>query len=473
MDKKLYSIFILLLLDISFCFCQSVDDFRTNSSGNWNILSKWERWDGSSWVNPAPSLPSATSNVTIQPGHTITVNQAVNIENLDVKGTLTGNGANSLTTSGNFSSSGTVNFGSAGGDITIQGSLSINAGSFTIRSYKISVTNTTTISSGTFTDNNNNGTDTFTGLVTVLGSGAFTSTSVTTATNMLFNNGLTHSSSGTTALGSATITGNLSISQGALTVSSGNFSISGTTDISGGAFTDNNNGGVDTFTGLVTVSNNATWTTSSVTTISNLIFENGLTQSSSGAISVGSANFNTNSQNITITPTNGTGNISFARSVYFNVNTTISGTGTGSLTFSRVVMIAGSASTPVSLINQRTVIINGQLNGTLGTSTWFNDNGSVLYYNSTTSPMNTGVFDVATNANTVVYNNTSSSQTVKGTTYHHLTINKSGSTGTLDANTIVNGNLSITSGIFNISNFDFYVYGTTDISDPLTFQLNQ
>jgi pectin methylesterase-like acyl-CoA thioesterase len=55
---------------------QNVGDFRTHStSGNWNDPSMWERWDGSTWVNPAPSTPDSSAGVvTVLSGDSVIVN---------------------------------------------------------------------------------------------------------------------------------------------------------------------------------------------------------------------------------------------------------------------------------------------------------------------------------------------------------------------------------------------------------------
>lgn len=71
-NTLLYFLLILLLpLNNS---AQSVDDFRTFQSGNWNSTSTWERFDGSSWINPAPIVPTYTNGaITIRNTHTVTV----------------------------------------------------------------------------------------------------------------------------------------------------------------------------------------------------------------------------------------------------------------------------------------------------------------------------------------------------------------------------------------------------------------
>jgi endo-1,4-beta-xylanase len=48
--------------------------YRSLQSGNWNDVSTWEQYNGTSWVSPVSASPSAIQAlITIQSGHTITV----------------------------------------------------------------------------------------------------------------------------------------------------------------------------------------------------------------------------------------------------------------------------------------------------------------------------------------------------------------------------------------------------------------
>jgi hypothetical protein len=70
----------------------NVGDFESHQSGDWNDVHTWERFDGSSWVNPAPSTPTNTSGViNILNGHTINVLSADSADQLTILsgGTLT------------------------------------------------------------------------------------------------------------------------------------------------------------------------------------------------------------------------------------------------------------------------------------------------------------------------------------------------------------------------------------------------
>ncbi len=99
---------------------QNAGDFRSFQSGNWNDVNTWERYDGASWVNPAPSTPTETDGViTIQAGHSVDVNLDVSIDQTVIESTATLNVAGGFTL--------TINDG-AGTDLQNNGTLSIAAG---------------------------------------------------------------------------------------------------------------------------------------------------------------------------------------------------------------------------------------------------------------------------------------------------------------------------------------------------------
>ncbi len=94
MKKILTSFFLLIVFLYSVnLYSQSVGDYQSFQSGNWSDVNSWSRWDGTQWVNPAPSTPDSTQNVavTILSGHNITVAASVGIGSLSVNsgGTLT------------------------------------------------------------------------------------------------------------------------------------------------------------------------------------------------------------------------------------------------------------------------------------------------------------------------------------------------------------------------------------------------
>ncbi len=91
-----------LTLFFSQIISQTAGDFRSFQTGNWNALTTWERFDGTNWVNPAPSIPgSADGLITIRNTHTVTItaNPLAGIDQvtIDVGGTLTSSGATPTT----------------------------------------------------------------------------------------------------------------------------------------------------------------------------------------------------------------------------------------------------------------------------------------------------------------------------------------------------------------------------------------
>jgi hypothetical protein len=76
MNYKVVICLLVISLCISISYAQlSSGDYRSIASGNWNAASTWEVYDGSTW-SAASVAPTATNNVFIQIGHTVTLTQA-------------------------------------------------------------------------------------------------------------------------------------------------------------------------------------------------------------------------------------------------------------------------------------------------------------------------------------------------------------------------------------------------------------
>jgi hypothetical protein len=43
-------------------------DYRSITSGNWNSLTTWERYNGAAWVAPAVTPDDGDKTITIQTG---------------------------------------------------------------------------------------------------------------------------------------------------------------------------------------------------------------------------------------------------------------------------------------------------------------------------------------------------------------------------------------------------------------------
>jgi flagellar hook capping protein FlgD len=56
---------------------QSAGDFRSHTSGDWGNTATWERYNGSSWVTPAPTIPDTLGLTTIRTGDSVVVTDSV------------------------------------------------------------------------------------------------------------------------------------------------------------------------------------------------------------------------------------------------------------------------------------------------------------------------------------------------------------------------------------------------------------
>ena len=247
-----------------------------------------------------------------------------------------------------------------------------------------------------------------------------------------------------TQSGAVTVQGNLLI-QGTSAVNTitlnpaaNALTVNGTTTINtGGFFNDNNDAGVNTFTGSITLGGSGGFTTIN-TTAARLLINGGIIQGSSSNFSTGT--------------------------VTFGANQSISGAGAGLVTLGDVLI-----GNNFNVTNQITVNITNTLNGLNGSSTWSNANGSVLNYSGAGMPMTTGAFTVNTATNTVNYN-AAGVQMINNTTYSNLTISGSG-TKTLQGNTTVGNNLNVSAGTFDLGTTatTLGITGTATITGALSF----
>lgn len=200
---------------------------------------------------------------------------------------------------------------------------------------------------------------------------------------------------------------NLTIESGA-TLNCTNFdlTVNGITNLFG-TLTDNNDKGINTFIGTVTIYPGGNWNTKRVTNDLGLIFQNGITNNGS-SFQAGTATFKTNDQNLA-----GNTPMSFDNNVFISGNIIVNNQNTAGIT------------------------INGVLDGVAG-NTWKNDLNTALYYNNVTEPMANGNLDVAEITNTVYYS-LDGQQGIKATTYYNIvcTLNK---TNTLTSPSLLQAN---------------------------------
>jgi hypothetical protein len=126
------------------------------------------------------------------------------------------------------------------------------------------------------------------------------------------------------------------------------------------------------------------------------------------------------------------------------------------------VRVEGAISVTLTTVGSGICQINGELTGTIPSSTFINS--GVLYFNNpVTYSYATGVFNTTSFANTVGYI-FNGNATLPYATYSSLLISGTG-TKTLGANTTVNGNLSSSGGgTFELSTYDIIINGTTSLS---------
>jgi hypothetical protein len=224
-----------------------------------------------------------------------------------------------------------------------------------------------------------------------------------------------------TGTGTTTISGNLIVTQGTLTLNAFTtaLAVTGTTTMgntgSTAQITVNSVTGTRTFTGLVTVGANGTWNNSINATDT---FRGGITLNASGTFTAGTAiqTFDTNSQALTGT---------------FSIPS---------------VTVTGAA---VVLTNNNSLTVNTALAGTGGLT----QAASATLNLGGTSGI-TGTLDASANPNTVNYTTTAGGQAVRGATYYNLTLSNTSNTDTANGAISVNGTLTTTSGgMLNMSTF--------------------
>ena len=116
MKSKLLLCILLSSLSI-LVYGQSVGDYRSKQTGNWNAASNWERFDGTTWLAAVTPPTSADGVITVRTGHTITVNVNTSADQIIVQA------SGVLTMAADL----TLNDG-AGDDLTINGTMHFNIG---------------------------------------------------------------------------------------------------------------------------------------------------------------------------------------------------------------------------------------------------------------------------------------------------------------------------------------------------------
>lgn len=390
-----------------------------NVAGNWNAPATWSGCGG--------GVPGAADDVVIANfARTYTVNANAQCRSLTFQGgdqatTLQINGGQTLTVNGNtVINSPTANVTkrlnvrangrlAANGDLTLAGGGGNQRAELQIDSNAGSLATVT----GNLNVNNTNARVTFGGAGTLRVGGNFANGGTfTRGTGTVLYNGagnqnvgaytyqnLTVSKTGGTAVttGVTTVNSVLSVTAGALNVAGFNFTVTGTTGITG-TLAHTSTAGTKIFTGRVTVNPGGTWRNNTVN--EDITLRGGLTNNGTFTSGTGTYTFDTNNNQ----QLNGTG-ITFARDVVANR----------------------------TVVNNTTVTIGRNLSGS---STWTNNTNSTL---NIAGNLTSGL-TASASGNTVNYNG-AAAQSARGATYWHLTIGSAGLV-TLSADTNIRGNLT-------------------------------
>jgi SHS2 domain-containing protein len=326
------------------------------------------------------------------------------------------------------------------GDLAVtSGILSVTAGTFTV-SGSATVDGTLTMGAATVIDFNgstvNNGTINITSatgtkdLIDLTNNGTI---NFTVAETMTLSGDLVMGTNGIitgTNTGLITVGGNLSVTGSGNTIGRSTITVTGTTNVTG-EVDFNSLTGTKTLIGLVTISGTGAWSNSGN---SAFVLQGGLTHTGASFTSgTGIYTFNTNPQSIA-----GTSQLTISSVTVTGVTVTNDNTNVAGLTIA--VALAGTGG------------LTNPMNATLnigGTST-------ITTLTATAVP------------NTVRYTSTTGAQTVKATTYHHLTVDKTSTVATISAATTINGDLNITSGTLTVSGGVFAANGSITIDGIMT-----
>lgn len=430
----IFSLF-LLLGTFTQVFGQSTDDYRTRQSGNWNALTTWERYNGTTWQNLTGAAPltlpnSGDNNITILSGHIVIVTSNITVDQVVIEtgGQVTINNAFTLRiangTGTDLNVFGTLQTNSTAGNVTGNNAgIRVNGGasiSFNSGGTYIHNVNGEGIPTATWDANSNCN---ITGV---------TSTIPTAASfNQTFGN-FTWNCAGQTAILSLagnlrTINGNFAVSSTGLTgtaelrLSSGTeatLAVAGNFTMSAGTL--NFNSGLGTF--AMNVAGNYTHSGGTITETGSIVF-NGTYNGATGMQTYTSGGTVSNTINFTVN--------SGAYLQMAAPETIISGGGTFTLSSNATLGITSSAG-----ITSSGVTGNIQVTGTR-------------------------TFDSGAN---YIYNGTSAQNTGNGlpATVSNLTFDNSGGAVTFNSERNITDNFTIASG--SVANLGTYTHKAGDLT---------
>lgn len=291
-------IFIVSIIGSFQTIAQTTGDYRSNAATfNWDATASWQRWNGTTWVsNPTQGYPGQNATgiagtVTIQAGHTVTANVDVttnDIGNLIITGTLTENNSNyDIDMTGNLTITGTYDINGdnctvdVGGNLTISGGGILNMDDNDIR---ISIVGSASITgTGAFNLTDDDATVNIGGTFGISGNGVLNmdgngddqditvigNFTMDGASQVLGDDANSVLQIGNPSTNPATATFTVPATATNARIGGITFTVQSTTTVTG-TLTLNDDDGVKTFRGRVTVT--GSWTSTAITTTDHLIF---------------------------------------------------------------------------------------------------------------------------------------------------------------------------------------------------------
>jgi hypothetical protein len=430
--KKFFALRLLVLVIIlgvgNTSFTQTTGDFQTKAAlGNWSDFNAWNIYNGSTWI-PAISgqLPTGTSSVFIQVGHTISVDNAFAVcNNLNV------NGANSSK----------ISFSSATSVLNIKGDM--NLFSSTHNCFGSWAAGAKIIFSGTAVQ-------------------GITNLSV----NSVFVNIEVNKASGTLMTSN-----NSNLRFGSFTLSSGNFTVGSQSQIQGisGASTININGGV--WTQIVSTTEIFSIPVATPGPIGNLNINGGsmILATSNGTIGFMFSSINiTNNGVLTLQYSTASGNtISISNSISVDATSTFNTafpvtplpptvTFNGVVSYNGVVGGAPAGSQTIGAATYSYLKIDGKGTNTLGGNVSIPFNGTLEMSGIAASPilvLGGNTLTVSPTNTNLIYSSTdnqTASDNEWNNNFQNVTINNSIDVSMSGLNKTINGNLTLNTGVLNI-----------------------
>lgn len=501
------NLFILLFFTFSnHLFSQSIGDYRSVATGNWNAVNTWERYNGSTWLTPTASegTPTNASGViTIQSGHTVSVTANVTADQIFINSggqvivssgitfTVANGAGTDLTVNGTLVNSGAITFNANVTAAFESGSTyhhAINGGSIPIATWNL---NSTCLVTGIIGNLPSNLGQSFGNLIWNCPAQTVSSTPTTTF-NIQGNLIIQNTNTGQFRMGNGiniilgnytqsggivriaantartlTISGNLNISGGTLLMSSGSavgtLNIAGNFTHIGGTITETasgsgsivfNGGNIQFYTSGGTISNTINFT---------IINSSKLQMFSPTTVVSGGGSFTLSSgATLGITSTSGidttgaTGNIQVSGKRTFNTGanyiyngTSNQSTGTGFPTNLTGILTINNSGNTVTLNNARTIANLGSINLTAGT--FATGTNLTMAATSTINRIEGSITGTLQGSGTynVVYtgNSKTTGSELSGSGLNNITTNlNSGQTLTLGQSRTVPGTLTMTNG---------------------------